>query len=360
MKKRNIIILLCVAVIGVAALIIAGQGSKKSTFKQDYHIEDITTVTKIFMADKQNNSVLLTKGFEGNDSIWAVDETYEASQPMVDLILETLHDMRIRYQVNKNAVPNAIKNISANHIKCEVYQRVPFINWFGGAVKLFWHEKRTATYYIGHETQDNLGNFIFREGDKAPCVVHIPGFRGFLSPRFVTDPNLLRTHRIVNLNVRQIQEVDLDITDSPEESFSIIKDGDMFSLQIGKNKALAQTFDTARVAQMLLSFSNLNFDEFAKNVPQAELDTTFRRSPITILTITDTTGVSHKVETYRKYINAEDNARMGDKISSVFDLDRMYAIIDKKDTVLIQYFSFDNILQPASYFLGQQKQYLSE
>ena len=39
----------------------------------------------------------------------------------------------------------------------------------------------------------------------------------------------------------------------------------------------------------------------------------------------------------------------------MFDLNRLYATIDDKDTVLIQYFVFDNILQPASFFLGQQK-----
>ena len=37
----------------------------------------------------------------------------------------------------------------------------------------------------------------------------------------------------------------------------------------------------------------------------------------------------------------------------MFDLNRLYAIIDNKDSVLIQYFVFDNILQPASFFLGK-------
>ena len=35
-----------------------------------------------------------------------------------------------------------------------------------------------------------------------------------------------------------------------------------------------------------------------------------------------------------------------------FDMNRLYAILNQTDTVLIQYFVFDNILQPASYFLG--------
>ncbi|MCQ2297754.1 MAG: DUF4340 domain-containing protein [Bacteroidales bacterium] len=361
MKKRNLIIILSVAVLGVAALIITGQGAKKSTFEQNYHIEDISTITKIFMADKQNNSVLLTKGSDTNDTVWMIDNQYEANQSMVQLLLETLHDMRIRSQVNKSAVPNAIKNISANHVKCEVYQRKPLINWFGGALQLFWREKLTATYFVGHETQDNMGNYIFREGDDVPYIVHIPGFRGFISPRFVTDANLLRSHRIVNLNVKQIQSVALNITNSPEESFLIERAGDMFSLKIGNNPNYVTAFDTARVAQMLLSFSNLNFDEFAKNVPQAELDTTFSRKPVTILTITDTAGTSYKVATYQKYINPEDASKLGSKdLSEVFDLNRMYAILNEKDTVLIQYFSFDNILQPASYFMGREKQYFTE
>ena len=52
MKKRNIIIIAAVAIIGLVALIVALNGSKKSTFAQDYHVEDISTVTKLFLADK--------------------------------------------------------------------------------------------------------------------------------------------------------------------------------------------------------------------------------------------------------------------------------------------------------------------
>ena len=36
----------------------------------------------------------------------------------------------------------------------------------------------------------------------------------------------------------------------------------------------------------------------------------------------------------------------------LFDVNRLYAIVNNTDTVLIQYYTFDNILQPASYFLG--------
>lgn len=355
MKKRNTIIILAVLVIGLVALIVAGQGAKKSTFKQDYHIEDISSVTKLFLADKQDRTVLLTKGNAESDTIWMVNNEYEASQPMVNLLLETLNQMRIRQQVNKDAIPNVIKNISSSNVKCEVYQRVPFINWFGGRLQLFFREKKTVTYYVGNETRDNMGNFIFREGDKVPYIVHIPGFRGFLAPRFVTDASLLRSHRIVNLNVKQIQQVSLEITADQSQSFAINRVSNGFEFQLMQSKQVVPNFDTARVAQMLLSFNNLNFDEFANKVPKAELDTTFNRPPSTILTITDTTGIKHQLRTYIKYQNLEDNAKLGAQLAETFDLDRLYAIIDDRDTVLIQYFAFDNILQPASFFLGQAR-----
>ena len=183
MKKRNIIIIAAVAVVGVVALVVALRGSRKATIKQDYHIEDVASVTKIYMADKQDGEVTLTKV---NDSLWMVDGRWEANLPVVNDLLSTLHDIRMRQQVNKNAIPNVVKDLAARAIKVEVYQRVPLINWFGGRLKLFTRERKTVTYYIGRETQDMMGSYMFREGDKAPCIIHIPGFRGFITPRFVT------------------------------------------------------------------------------------------------------------------------------------------------------------------------------
>ena len=350
MKKRNIILIAAVAVIAIAALAVALLGSRKATFEQDYHVKDLSSVTRIFLADKQDNEVLLSRV---GDSAWLVNNTYEANQPLVDLLLETLNTMRIRQQVNRNAVPTIINDLSSRAIKVEVYQRVPRINWFGGRLQLFPHEKLTVTYFVGRETQDMMASYMFREGDKVPYVIHIPGFRGFLTPRFVTDPLKWRSRTIVDLDVRQIERVDLEIPETPQESFSIIRDGDGFSMQLADGMK-APYFDTARVAQMLLSFTWLNFDEFAAIVPNSFADSCITGTPRTVLRITDTAGRSHEVKTYIKYNNPNDFAAIGDSsLYEAFDVNRLYAILDSRDTVLIQYFTFDNILQPASYFLGR-------
>jgi len=350
MKKKHIILIAAVAVIAVVALVIALRGSRKATFKQDYHIKDPSTITRIFLADKQEHEVLLIRT---GDSSWVVNNHYEANQPLVDLLLETLNTMRIRQQVNRNAVPTIINDLSAHAIKVEVYQRVPRINWFDGRLQLFPHEKLTVTYFVGRETQDMMASYMFREGDEKPYIIHIPGFRGFLTPRFVTDPLKWRSHTIVDLDVHQIERVELNIPESPQENFAIVRDGEGFSMLLADGQQTPY-FDTARVAQMLSSFTWLNFDEFASIVPNSFADSCVAITPRTILRITDTAGHTHELKTYIKYNNPDDFAAMGDStLYETFDLNRLYAILDDKDTVLIQYYIFDNILQPASYFLGK-------
>lgn len=350
MKKKSIILIAAVAVVAIVALVIALRGSRTATFEQDYHVKDIDSITRIFLADKQDNEVLLTRV---GDSAWIVDNTYEASQPLMNMLLETLHKMRIRQQVNRNAVPTIINDLSARAIKVEIYQRVPRINWFGGRLQLFPHEKLTMTYFVGRETQDMMASYMYREGDKNPYIIHIPGFRGFLTPRFVTDPLKWRSHTIVDLDVHQIERVELEIPDTPLESFAITRDGEGFSMQLYNGQKVTY-FDTARVAQLLSSFTWLNFDEFASIVPNSFADSCITGTPRTILRITDTAGEAHELKTYIKYNNPADFEAIGDSsLYEAFDVNRLYAIFDQRDTVLIQYYIFDNILQPASYFLGK-------
>ena len=352
MKRRNLILIIVAAVVVVAAAITAIVLSRP-TFKQDFHIEDISSVTKIFLADKENSEVTLVRESDGR---WSVDGKYTASQPMVDLLLETLNTMRIRQQVNKNAIPNAIKDIAAHSIKVEVYQNEPFINWFGGKLKLFTKERLTTTYFVGRETQDMMASFMFRKGDDVPYIIHIPGFRGFLTPRFVTEPLKWRSHTIVDLDVWAIERIELEIPEEEQESFAIQREGDGFGMEMLQSHQRVNGFDTARVAQMLSSFTYLNFDEFASIVPNTFADSCVRGEPRTILRITDTAGHRSELRTYIKYNNPEDIKAIPDpEMYEVFDLNRLYAILNQRDTVLIQYFVFDNILQPASYFLGQDK-----
>jgi len=354
-NRRNIIIICIVVVLGLVALLVSRMLSQRTTLRQDFQIEVAAIpgcVNKIFMADKENHQVLLENS---GDTLWLVDGKYEASTHMVDLMLETLAEMRIRSRVNKAAVENVVTQMAARSVKVEIYYDDHRISWFKGKFRLFPFE-HCEVIYVGYDTPDMMATYMYREGDEVPYLIHIPGFRGCLSPRFVVDPYAWRSHAIVDLPVQEIESVELTIPSSPDESYAVRREGEGFAFFKGDNAVRVDGFDTARVAQLLSSFVHLNFDEYAKIVPQAELDTTFSKAPRTILHVTDTRGKSRELKTYIKYNNPDDLQAMPDTtMYQIFDMNRLYAVLDNKDTVLIQYYVFDNILQPASFFLGSDK-----
>lgn len=354
-KRKTYIYIAIVALLGIVTFVIVLLRGQNHTFSQDFQIEAAAIpggVEKIFMADKENNSVTLTYK---SDSLWLVNDQFPANQSLIDLLLRTLSDMRIRSAVNKASAENVTKQMAAKSIKVEVYYKDYRINWFSGRIRMFRHTK-CEVLYVGHDTQDMMATYMYREGDKMPYIVHIPGFRGCISPRFFIDPYLWRSHSIVSLPVQKIARIELEIPSMPSESFAVVREGDGFTLNLLNPPTRIEGFDTARVAQLLSSFVNLNFDEYAKVVPKAELDTTFSQAPRTILRITDIDGETRELKTYIKYSNPDDLLAMPDTtMYQVFDLDRLYAVLDNKDTVLIQYFIFDNILQPASFFIGREK-----
>ena len=328
-KKRNVIILVVTCVLGIVAALLVLLLNHRSTL-DDFAVKNPETITRIFMANNRGHRVLLTHNLENtSDSAWMVDGKYYASQPMIEMLVNTMASMRISEKINRAALPNVVKDLSANNVKVEVYQMVYRIDWFKGKLKLFPHEKKTVTYYVGHETRDMMGSYILRDGDKEPYVIYMPGLRGMINTRFIADPIPWRSHRIMKLDVKNIERVELDIA-------------------------------AARVAQMLSSFTNLNFDEYAMAVPKVEIDSVFSKAPKTVLTVTDRAGNRREVKTYVKYTNPDDLKAMPDTaMYQVFDINRLYAIIDSKDTVLIQYFVFDNILQPASFFLGNERYHVA-
>ncbi|MCK4569698.1 MAG: hypothetical protein KAT76_05355, partial [Bacteroidales bacterium] len=183
--KRNkllLILTLVIVIIGILFLI-----NRKYTTLDDtesgFAIEDTSIVVKIFMADKNNRSVKLTKESPGK---WTLNDKYLAHNYNISMLLGTMKDLKVRYPVSLAARDNVIRRLATIARKVEIYQEVYRINLFN-RIKLFPHEKLTRTYYVGDATQDNIGTFIQMEGAEQPYVVFIPRLRGYVYPRYSTD-----------------------------------------------------------------------------------------------------------------------------------------------------------------------------
>lgn len=347
-KQKNLYGLIAIVLLGLIVSVVWLANSKTTTIKQNYHIENVDSIVKITLKDKLGRNIVLDRK---QDSLWVVNKDYECNQSTMQGFLETFANMRIREDVPKAAVNNIVKSLASNGVEVNIYTEDYLIDfWF---IHLFKRIHLDRTFFVGYETQDRLGTYMLKKGDKVPRIVHIPEFRGYLSSRFNTDPDAWKSHNIFRYKQSEIQQLTIDIPNQKSQSFSLKNNGKGFDF-LDFNGQQINNFDTAKVVALLSSFVNMNYESVANNINKAQKDTIFTHTPLYVITINDKKG---KKETMTIYLKpGEDEVEIEDPRQGFFvamsDINRCYALTSKtKDTLIMQYFTLDNVLQPASYFI---------
>ncbi len=333
MKKNKIYLILFILLIALAAWFYFTD--KKSTIKRklrDFAIEDTASVSKIFMVNKNNKSILLERL---DKSTWQVNGKYIARKDAVDLILKTLKRIDIKSPVSKASFENVVRNLAATNTKVDI-----FINGEDEAFK---------TFYIGGPTQDQYGTYMMLENSSTPFITYIPGFSGYLSSRFFLDEYAWRDTKIFKYAFNQIKEVSLEIYNKPEKSYRAVNNGDnSFSLFHLTDNSVVQNFDTLVVKQYLSLFKKVNFERIANEVSDSKRDSIFKAKPLFILNLKDNEDKITTITSYKRNLTANrDSVRLTE-----FDPERMYARINNdNELVIIQYFIFDPLTLDIDYFI---------
>jgi hypothetical protein len=350
MKKNKIVLLIVLALVILAVgLYLTNSSTTLRKSEADFAVEDTALVTKIFIADKNNNEVTLTRETSG---IWMVNG--EKAQPeKIRGFLKTLSDLKVRNPVPIVARNNVITRMATLAKKVEIYQILPRINLFN-VVTLFPREKLAKTYYLGDVTPDNQGTFMLMEGSESPYVVHIPGFRGFVAARYSALDYEWRDYTVFNAGIGDIESVELEFPEDPEQSYRVelTEDRDVKLYHFGDP---VPEFDTARILNFLTSFNDIRFEALLnRQIDQHTIDSVLSTRPRTVLRLTTREGDLNEVKIYYKKgfaaLYMEDGAAL-----EPFDLDRAYALVnDGKDFVLIQYFVFDKVTRTLAYLKGDE------
>lgn len=354
MKKNRYFILAVLLLAVITAVLMLTRS--ETTFRRslsDFAIDDTSNVTKIFMADKNNNTLKLTRIEPGK---WMVDDTYPAEKQTVNMLLSTMLNLQVKAPVAFTARNNIIKQLAVNSVKVEIYQWKYRINLFG-KIRFFPHERLTKVYYVGGATQSNRGSFMLMANSSEPFITYLPGLRGFVSPRYMPIEKYWRDYTVFRKNLPEIASVKLEFPADPEQSFLVKNDHnrkvELISLQ--DNREIPD-FDTLRVMNFLTSFSKIDFEALVNDMDKHKKDSIVSSRPFHILTLTDTNGVNTTIKTYHKPSSPGDVDENGNP--APYDLDRLYALVDNgQDLTLIQFLVFDRILHPKSYYLKEKKAY---
>lgn len=350
--KKNRIILIAVGILAILALalVLTNTTSTIRSSSTEFALDDTSNVTRIFMSDKNNNTLSLTRK---GPAQWVVNDRFTASRFNVGMLLQTMLEIEVSSPVSMASRNTVIRQMAANSVKVEIYQEVYRIDLFG-RIRLFPHEKLTKVYYVGGATQNNLGSYFLMEGSEEPYVVFLPGLRGFVTPRYMPVEKYWRDYTVIKKTLPEILTVQVSIPAAPEESFIIQNTKSAFSFTSLNGEPVQGLVDTLAVMNFLNGFRNLNFEVLLNDLDPLRKDSILALPPFVNLSVTDTSGVTTVIRTFRRPADSGATDMNGKPLP--YDMDRFYAIINGgQDLVLAQFYAFDRVLRPKSFFLKGNK-----
>lgn len=333
MKRRTIwliILVILASLVAIYFVVKPGQSTIKKELK-DFAIADTASITKIFMVEKDFDQVTLTR--EGDH--WEVNGKYEVRKDAIDVLLKTLHRIRVKSPVSKAAFENVVRMVATRNTKVEVFQG----------------DKLVKTLYVGGPTQDQMGTYMMLEGSSAPFVVHIPGFIGYLSSRFFTQEDQWRSRILFDGSFDDLAEVQVLNNNQPEESFVIEKDPEgavtVYQKETGQE---APVEDREALNFYLSRFVQLSCELFLDSLSSPELeDSLMVATPMRTVIVKDQAGETVTIKAHRRYANGKTD---DDGNPLVWDDERMYAWVNDKSWAVVQYYVFNDIFLNFSSFLA--------
>lgn len=333
---RNVkLLLILLALAGVVAYFFVNQSN--TTLKgelREFAYKDTASITRIFLADKSGKRIILDRK---SPVEWSVDDQYWARPDAVNLLLKTIHDVEVQSPVGKRAYNNIIKSIAAKGIKVELYVG----------------ENCVKTYYVGGPTPDQFGTYMYVENSTVPFVTHIPGFQGYLTPRYITDRTDWIVKNVFRLNDGELKS--LSVADRERKGFAFRIE----STADSKDYQLFDGFDNPvpavsqdKVIDYLRRYAMLNFEGLEKSLVPAQRDSLRSTTPFRSIVLVKTNGDTARIDLWRRPITTQTvNKSMEDGTPYPYDIDRMTATINKDTSlVLVQYFSYERLfLKPSDF-----------
>lgn len=300
----------------------------------DYHftVEDTASVDKIVISDKTPRKVELirSKGqwFIGNKKV---------RPDAIEVLLETLRRMEMRNFVPNESLESVLRRMATYGKEVEVYSN-------GTLVKHF---------LVGTDTPEQLGTYMMLIGGKLPYAVHIPGFNGYLSGRFITREVLWHDRTLFGCEESDLQEIKM-VYEGNNMGFKLEKSNDLswkFFKQEGDDwRELPAQSEAIKLYTNL--FKTLNYEGAITDEDQIffRKDSLLASTPFFHLQLKTAKGESRSLKAYHIKPGDEHLDAQGKLLK--YDPDRLHGILDHNQMVLLQYYGLQAVLVEPGFFMN--------
>ncbi len=296
--------------------------SPKENSSKKFSVTDVSDINNITIT-KKNKRIDISKK-EKSDK-WFINGKYEANNSSLKKLFQALSETRISKYVSKNksdSIYNFIKNSE---------RKITVLNKANDTLL----DISIADFKVGFD-----GTYGLFDNDKTPYIISIPGLENNLNKRYNLHPLYWINPEIFKYQPHEIKEVKILYSNKSKTSYRIEINTDKPKIFSYEKQEFLKDININKVGSYLTYFMNVKFSDF--NILNLDKSDSLKTlEPDYTILVKDIYDISKKVELFK--IKISENPKK-------YDLNKIYAIINDEDIVVVKYFDIDLILKDISYF----------
>jgi len=339
MKRSSVVILAVLIFLTGASIYVYKSKSRLSGVSDEearnFRFSDTAAITKIFIADKEGDRSTVERTKKG----WLVNGKYSCRSEAILNLLEVIKRVEVKSPVPQKSREHIIKYMSSTALKVEVYAGSELVK----------------QYYVGHETPDSEGSYMLLtdvsngKNYPDPYICFIPGFQGFLQPRYIAKENEWRDRIVINYIPPQLREIKVVNYEAPADSSFSIELLNTTTFKLKDHKGMDLPYDMVRMKQYLAYFQNISYEVLITGMNKRLQDSLAKQKPFMEISVTTTDLQTNSYKFYHKKFSGDLNPELGVKYE--YDPDRFYLrFAQDKEWALVQYFVFGKLMMSPNYF----------
>lgn len=321
-----------------------------STFRladRDFSVSTDREIVQIRMQQKGGSEkVMIEKDAQGR---WRLNETMFANDLAVRDLIHTMSRLRVRQPVSIANREQVEALLLSKGVEVEV--AVASHRIILGSVKLFPYRNTILSMIVGPDTPDGEATYMRKTNSQQAFKVQRTGIETSVSSVFTPGERVWRNPVVFDFKPHEIETIEVALPNTPQESFRLKPSGDdQFVIQpIAEDQEHAGAFfpDTARVLRFLGSFGDIYYESLLDEEGEALRKELMLDEPMMVVKVTPHDGQPVSIKAFERRPDIDDTAiitRAGK------DPNRFYIQLDNGDFALAQFYVFNRILRPLSFF----------
>ena len=330
MKKKYGLYFLFILFLAVSIIMVHNKRSER--FKGDenqFAVKDTGRINLIEIRSPENTVTL--ERMQGN---WMINGLYSAGDKKIAGLLTVISRLQVSAPV-------------AGSIRYEIIAK---LENEGKRLMVVTDRGNPHVILMYHDTIHSDATYMMLDNSDQPLRIGIPGFpERNLARLFVDEINYWRDNSIFRLREDEIKSVSLYDGFQPDKSFHLVKNEDSgYRLYTYSDSAEIPGIVMEQVSQYLSYFSLVSFERYLSDDEKMSQDDLNKDKPANIIILTDSRNRVIKVKTFLWYIPRQD-------ATPEPDMNRLIAVINDTDVVIVKYAELDPVIKDIGYFLEQEK-----